>query len=116
MNDVMENVEETIHPGMADRAEETAKSLRAQYGAMTPEAFHQWGFAESNIMLGYLLLAIQEKGFSSSPMLGFVPDKVKELFGLPDDVTIPALVAMGEAAEDGFPQYRKPLDRWVKYV
>ncbi|MBL8041208.1 MAG: nitroreductase family protein [Chthonomonas sp.] len=115
MTDTLKSVEETVHPGMQDRATEVADGIRATMNKMDAQALANWGFAESNIFLCYLLLAIEEAGLGSSPMLGFDPAKVKELLGLADDVTLPALVAVGEPAEEGFSQFRHPLSRWVTY-
>ena len=49
-------------------------------------------------------------------MLGFKPDAVKALLGLPEHVQIPALVAIGIGAEDGFPHHRHTLERTVRFV
>lgn len=116
MTDALANAEDFVHPGMADRKTAVADDIRGTFAKKTEEERQNWGFAESNILLGYLLLAIQEKGFGSSPMLGFDPTQVRALFGLADHVTIPAIVAVGEPAEDGFPQFRHELSRWVTYV
>lgn len=114
MTDTIATAEETVHPGMPDKAA-AAQGIRDTFAKMDAQTLAQWGFAESNIFLGYLLLAIHEAGLGSSPMLGFDPAKVKEVLGLPEHVTIPAIVAAGIADEDGFSQYRHPLDRWVTY-
>jgi hypothetical protein len=36
---------------------------------------------------------------------------VKRVLGLPAHVRIPAIVAMGRGAEEGFPHHRHPLER-----
>ena len=62
-----------------------------------------WGNAQANIFLGFLLLAAKSLGYDTSPMLGFDPEAVKALLGLPPHVRVPALVAIGKGAESGFP-------------
>jgi nitroreductase len=116
MTDVLATVEETIHPGMQAVAEKAAADIRANFGAMSEADRAAWGFAESNIALGYLLLTAQSFGYSTSPMLGFDAAQVKTLLGLPADARIPALVAIGIGAEEGFPHHRHPLDRIVRFV
>jgi nitroreductase len=116
MSDVMNTLEETIHPGMASVAADRVAGLRKNFGAMSDEKRAEWGNAQSYIALGFLLLTAQSFGYGTSPMLGFDPEKVKTLLGLPADVRIPALVAIGHPAEDGFPHHRHALDRIVRFV
>ncbi|MBL8087648.1 MAG: nitroreductase family protein [Chthonomonas sp.] len=116
MKDAVDHAEDFVHPGMADRTAELAQSTRDMFGKMGDEKSDEWGFAESNIFLGYLLLALESHGIGSSPMLGFDPAQVRELLGMHDRVRIPALVAIGYPAEAGFPQFRHPLSRWTKTV
>jgi nitroreductase len=117
MTDAINTVEETVHPGMAGPAgDKAAADIRATFAAYTEADKAAWGFAESNIALGYLLLTAQSLGYSTSPMLGFSPDKVKALLGLPDDVRIPAIIAIGIGTESGFPRHRHPLERIARFV
>jgi nitroreductase len=115
MTGTLETVEDTIHPGMPDHAR-IAADMRAKFGGMSDNDRHAWGFAEANIALGYLLLTAQAHGYSTSPMLGFMPDKVKELLHLPADARIPALVAIGVGAEEGFPHHRHSVERVARFV
>jgi len=116
MQDALATAEDFVHPGYGDKIKEEADKIRDNFVKMGPEKSEQWGFAESNIFLGFLLLAAQSHGYSTSAMLGFDPEKVKALHNLPAHVTLPALVAMGVAAEEGFPHHRHGLDRFVKVV
>jgi len=111
MADALERIEETVHPGMASRRDEVAKSLRGTWAARTEADRESWGAGQSYIALGYLLLAAQSMGYATSPMLGFDAAEVKRVLGLPEHVTIPALVAIGVADEEGFPHHRHALDR-----
>lgn len=117
MTDAITTVEETIHPGMrGPQGDKAAADIRATFGGFSDADRAAWGFAESNIALGYLLLTAQAHGYSTSPMLGFMPDKVKELLNLPADARIPALVAIGVGAEEGFPHHRHAVERIARFV
>ena len=117
MTDAINTVEETVHPGMAGPAgDKAAADIRATFAGYTEGDKAAWGFAESNIALGFLLLTAQAHGYSTSPMLGFQPDAVKALLGLPADARIPALVAIGIGAEAGFPHHRHSLERIARFV
>lgn len=117
MTDAITTVEETIHPGMrGPQGDKAAADIRATFGGFSDADRAAWGFAESNIALGYLLLTAQAHGYSTSPMLGFMPDKVKELLNLPADARIPALVAIGVGAEEGFPHHRHTVERLARFV
>ena len=117
MTDAINTVEETIHPGMrGPQGDKAAADIRATFAGFSETDRAAWGNAESNIALGFLLLTAQSHGYSTSPMLGFMPDKVKDLLGLPPDARIPALVAIGKGTEDGFPHHRHPLARITRWV
>ena len=117
MTDAINTVEETVHPGMrGPQGDKAAADIRATFGGFSDADRAAWGFAESNIALGYLLLTAQAHGYSTSPMLGFMPDRVKELLNLPADARIPALVAIGVGAEEGFPHHRHALERIARFV
>lgn len=115
MEDTLANVLETVHPGMPDKAA-AAEGILGILGKLSRDDQEAWAYAESNIFLGYLLLAIQEQGLASSPMLGFVPDQVRELFGLPGHVRFPAIVAVGYPAEEGFTHHRHGIGRFAKFI
>lgn len=110
--DALAGVDEVLHPGM-----DAAKRAAARDGILKSFARHgvaereQWGAEQGNIALGYLLLAAEAHGYQTSTMLGFDPAAVKELLGLPAHVRIPALVAIGRGAEEGFPHHRHPVAR-----
>jgi nitroreductase len=117
MTDAIDTIEETVHPGMAGPAgEKAAADIRANFAAYSAADKAAWGYAEANIALGFLLLAAQAHGYSTSPMLGFNPDAVKELLGLPADARLPALVAIGIGAEPGFPHHRHGVERIARFV
>jgi nitroreductase len=117
MQDVLDTVEETVHPGMPPaKAEAAAAGLRKRFAGKPDAEREAWGAGQGYIALGYLLLAAEAHGYQTSPMLGFSPEGVKELLGLPAHVRIPALVAIGRGAEPGFPHHRHPLERIVRHA
>lgn len=117
MKDVLATVEETIHPGMPDERKDQEKATILDHFAKYSDSdLHWWGRAQGYTFMGFLLLAAQSKGYSTSAMLGFDPAKVRAQFGLADHVEIPAIVAMGVGAEDGFPHHRHPVERFARII
>lgn len=112
MKDTLENVDEVLHPGMdpVERAQAREGVLRP-FAARSEAEREAWGAEQGNIALGYLLLAAEAHGYQTSPMAGFDADAVKRVLGLPGHVRIPALVAIGRGAEEGFPHHRHSLER-----
>lgn len=116
MQSAMERMPDSMHPGMPqDQRDAGVASFRARFATQSVEEREGWGLGQANIALGYLLLLAEAKGLATSPMLGFEPEKVKELLGLPSHVRLPALVAIGYPAEDGFTQHRLPVDSLVEF-
>jgi nitroreductase len=115
MSNALERLPEAMHPGMpADKRDAAVASFRSTFANQSVEERESWGNAQSNIALGYLLLLAESLGFATSPMLGFDAGRVKSLLGLPDHVRVPALVAIGYAAEEGFAPHRLPADTLVQ--
>ena len=111
MVDALARMPESTHPDMPQAARDsTVESVRDTFASQSDEQREAWGNAQSNIALGYLLLLAEAFGYGTSPMLGFEPDKVKALLGLPAHVRIPALVAIGYPAEEGFRPHRLPAE------
>jgi nitroreductase len=116
MKDVLENVDEIMHPGIpADKRAAGAAGFRASWASKSDAEREQWGAGQGYIALGYLLLAASSLGYATSPMLGFDPAKVKEALGLPDHVMIPAMISIGRGDEEGFAHHRHSLKRIVSY-
>lgn len=115
MADALATAEETVHPGMADRRDAVAANLRRSWADKPDAERESWGAGQSYIALGYLTLAAQSMGYATSAMLGFDAAKVKALLGLPAHVAVPALVAVGRAAEEGFPHHRHAIDRIAQF-
>lgn len=116
MESALERMPESMHPGMpAEQRDAGVVSFRATFSNQTIEEREGWGLGQTNIALGYFLLLAEAKGYATSPMLGFEPDKVKALFSLPAHVRIAALVSIGYAAEEGFTPHRLDVDSLVDF-
>ena len=63
------------------------------------EAMRSIGMAMQTIML-----AAQEMGYDSCPMIGFDFDKVAELIRLPDDHCLGPMIAVGKRTQDPWPK------------
>lgn len=110
--DALDNIEETFSSTLpADKAAGTKAHLASTLGAKSDLDREAWGAEQSNIALGYLLLIAESMGLGTSPMLGFDAEKVKSILGLPSYARVPALVAVGYPAEEGFESPRHPVAR-----
>jgi nitroreductase len=117
MTDTLNTVEETVHPGMrGPGGDKAAADIRATFAKMSDDDRADWGQAESNIALGYLLLTAQAYGYSTSPMLGFDAEQVKSLLNLPKDSRVPAIVCIGIGDDEGFPHHRHAVARVARYA
>ena len=65
-------------------------------------------------VLQTLMLAAQELGYQSCPMIGFDIEKVAELIKLPSDHVMGPMVAIGKGVKDAWPKGgQTPLDELV---
>ena len=110
MQGALSTLEDTVHPGMP------AEQASGIFGAQPDVARESWGNGQSYIAFGFLLLAAQSLGYSTSSMLGFDAAAVKAILGIPEHAVVPGLIALGVAAEDGFPHHRHPVDAILKIV
>lgn len=116
MEDTLATVEETAHPGMGeDGRTGQRKTFDNAFGGQDVAQRGQWGLSQANIAFGFLMLAARSKGYDTVPMLGFNPQAVKELLGLPEHVQFAGLLPIGKRAEDGFPQHRHTVERVTKF-
>ncbi|HEX2189718.1 MAG TPA: nitroreductase family protein [Longimicrobiaceae bacterium] len=117
MAETLERVDEVLHPGMpAEQKARARESLLRTFASQAEAEREAWAAGQGSIALGYLLLAAEAHGYQTSPMAGFDAEAVKELLDLPSNVRIPALVAVGRGAEEGFPHHRHELERIVRYA
>lgn len=116
MQNALQRMPESMHPDMPqDQRDAGVESFRATFTNQSVQEREGWGVNQSNIALGYLLLLAESRGYGTSPMLGFEPEKVKALLGLPAHVRIPALVSIGYPAEEGFRPHRLSIDTLVDF-
>ncbi|APD09770.1 MULTISPECIES: nitroreductase family protein [Thermus] len=116
LEDALAHLDEVIHPGVqGEKREAQKRAIQAAFAGMDAKERAQWAAGQSYILLGYLLLLLEAHGLGSVPMLGFDPEKVKALLGLPAHVAIPALLPLGYPAEEGYPSHRLPLERVVAW-
>lgn len=116
MEDVLAHAEEIFHPGMGEEQIKTrAEGLRRQMEPQSVEQRAQWANAQANIALGYLMIAARGLGYDTVPMLGFDPQKVRELLDLPAHAQIAAMVPLGKRAEEGFPHHRHATERVARF-
>jgi nitroreductase len=116
MEDTLNTVEETAHPGMGDAGREgQRKTFDNAFGAQPVAQRGQWGLTQANIAFSFLMLAARGKGYDTVPMLGFNPQGVRDLLGLPEHVQFAGLLPIGKRAEAGFPKHRHSIDRIAKF-
>ena len=58
------------------------------------------------------MLAIKAAGFDSCPMEGLDPDKVRSLFGLPQEATVTMAVSVGQRASPKASTVPACASRW----
>lgn len=115
VREALANVDQVLHPGMdaAKRAIAREGVLRA-FATKTEAEREAWGAEQAHIALGFLLLAAEAHGYQTSAMAGFNAEAVKRLLNLPSHVRVPALVAIGRGAEEGFEHHRHSVDRLAR--
>ncbi|TQR14240.1 nitroreductase family protein [Psychrobacillus soli] len=64
------------------------------------------------------MLAAKEKGWDTCPMIGFDPDKVKEIINISDQYEPALMITIGkEKVESRKPRgYRKPVSEFVSFI
>lgn len=116
MEDVMANLEAIPHPGMPPEGRQRLiDTVQSSFGTMSVQDRGQWGLTQTNIALGFLLIAAQGMGYATVPMLGFDQARVREILGLPDHVLFAAMVPIGHGAEEGHSHHRHSLERILTY-
>jgi nitroreductase len=117
MEDVLANLDEIVHPALSEADRERIKaSLLERFGGKAAADRQRFAHGVAYVALGWLLLAAQAMGYHTSPMLGVSPAPVKQLLGLPEHVTIPALIAIGKGDEPGYAHHRHSVERIARFV
>lgn len=116
MENTLQTVEDTAHPGMGEEGKAKQRStFDRSFGSQTVPQRGQWGLAQANIAFGFLMLAARSLGYDSVPMLGFQAERVREILGLPEHVEFAGILPVGKADEEGFPHHRHDLERLVSW-
>lgn len=117
MEDVLNNVESIVHPGVGEeQAKATAAGLKQRFEAQDVAQRNGWALTQANIAFGFLMLAARGLGYDTVPMLGFQPDKVRELLNLPAHVQFAGLLPIGKRATEGFPHHRHSVERITTFL
>ncbi|MDR3639376.1 MAG: nitroreductase family protein [Isosphaeraceae bacterium] len=117
MVDTLARIDSVLRADLAPEAKaKTRQSIIGFFETLTDSQRDQWGRAQANIALGYLLLILEAYGLGSSPMLGFDAVQVRSLFGLPDHAEVVALVAFGRPAEEGRASQRHEVASLVRWA
>jgi len=117
MRDTLEHADRVIHPALA--GEERARARRSidrAFENKSTEEREAWAAHQGYIALGYLLLAAAERGFDTSPMLGFDHARARTALDAPAHAHVIALVAIGKGRETGRSHHRLPLSALTRYV
>lgn len=116
MEDTLATVEDTAHPGMGEAGRTGQRqTFDRVFGAQDVAQRGQWGLSQANIAFGFLMLAARGLGYDTVPMLGFDPQRVREILGLPQHVQFAGMLPVGKRAEEGFPHHRHPVERLTKF-
>ena len=84
-------------------------------GEQTNEVGDGWGAYDNGLSNCYLLLKARAMGFDTLIMGMRDADKLRELFSIPSDETIMAVISLGYRAEEPNRPERRPLDEIVKF-
>ncbi|MCR5644255.1 MAG: nitroreductase family protein [Prevotella sp.] len=84
-------------------------------GSQTNEVGDGWGAYDNGLSDCYLILKARAMGFDTLIMGMRDADKLRELFSIPDNETIMAVIALGYRAEEPNRPERKNLDDVVKF-
>lgn len=117
MRDTLDHVDRVIHPATTDEERARARrSIERAFEKKSDEEREGWAARQGYIALGYLLLAAAERGYDTSPMLGFDHARARTVLGAPPNAQVIALVAIGKGSEEGRPHHRLDVGDLVSYV
>lgn len=116
MEDTLATVEETAHPGRGDAGRSAQrKTFDGAFGTQEVAQRGQWGLTQANIAFAFLMIAARGLGYDTVPMLGFDPERVKAILGLPQHVQFAGLLPLGKRAEEGHPHHRHSVERLTTF-
>jgi nitroreductase len=79
------------------------------------DAGELWGAYDNGLSNAYLVLKARDMGFDTLIMGMREADKLRELFAIPEDEAILAVIALGYRAEEPNMPVHRPLDEVVKF-
>src|SRR5687768_945186 len=116
MRDTLDHIDRIIHPASTDEERARARrSIERAFEKKTDDEREAWAARQGYIALGYLLLAAAERGYDTSPMLGFDQSRAQAVLGTPAHAQVIALVAIGKGSEEGRSHHRLPQGDLVKH-
>jgi nitroreductase len=117
MRDALDHIDRIIHPASTDEERARARrSIERAFEKKSDDEREAWAARQGYIALGYLLLAAAERGYDTSPMLGFDQSRAQAALGAPAHAQVIALVAIGKGTEEGRSHHRLPQDDLVKRI
>ena len=84
-------------------------------GDATNEVGDGWGAYDNGLSDAYLILAARSMGFDTLIMGYRDADGLRQLFGIPEEEAVMAVIALGYRADDPTRPARKSLDEIVKF-
>ena len=107
MRDTLDHIDRVIHPASTeDERAGARRSIARAFEKKTEPEREAWAARQGYIALGYLLLAAAERGYDTSPMLGFDQSRAQTVLGAPPHAQVIALVAIGKGTEEGRAHHR----------
>lgn len=117
MRETLEHLDRVIHPALTDDERARARrSIERAFEHKSGDEREEWAARQGYIALGYLLLTAAERGYDTSPMLGFDHARAQAALGAPAHAQVIALVAIGKGRETGRSHHRLPLSALIRFV
>lgn len=117
MRETLEHLDQVIHPALTDEERARARrSIERAFEHKSADEREAWAARQGYIALGYLLLAAAERGYDTSPMLGFDHARAQAALDAPAHAQVVALVAIGKGSEAGHSHHRLPLSALTRFV
>lgn len=123
-NAVEENVDRVLERWVElgfmkpEEADANRKAPFSLYGERDSERRRMFAVKNTSFFAMSIMIAAKAMGFETHPMDGFVEDKVKKEFNIPEDRIIPLLVAIGNLKPGTklLPRaFRRKLDEFVTF-
>ena len=111
----MDNFDDWARKGYFDQG--TADNLKKQmkdWDQRDETTKRVWTTRSTALAAMTLMIAAQDMGLATCPMEGFVADKIKEEFGIPENYEVVMLIAIGYEAKSPLPRvWRRGYEEMV---